>query len=351
MKNTLGILAIFVLLVAGAMLFSGCGQKTDNTATTVQQTEQSALEEPKDEGSSVAKPWIQVVKEGVFLASTGTDKIALKTGDELNEGAIVETDETGLANISFPDGSVARLDAGTRITMVAGTYDTKNQTLIVKIKLTAGNIWSKIMKLATPESVWEVKTSNAVAAVRGTAFGMSHIKGKTRIIGSEHTIRVFLVDPKTGQLIESQSADLSEDKYLEITSDLIAKYLSGEKTLLSGITSISKDVLKENWIIQSLNADQRINARIKAMEDSGLTDIQALELYREEISQEYQTYLRTTQEDPVYEVVSSTGKTATGTGSVNLLDVSADSGVVTDSESNITIEPDTGSNDVTGAGR
>jgi len=130
-------------------------------------------------GEPILKPWIEVVVPSVFVSNEdGSLKRELKTGDEIEAGAIVEVTKRGEANIYFPDGSVARLDEGTKISIDAASYDPKSKTLVVRVQLLIGRVWSKIFSLATPESMWEVKTSNAVATVRGTAFSMSSYPGK-----------------------------------------------------------------------------------------------------------------------------------------------------------------------------
>lgn len=127
----------------------------------------------------ILSPWVEVVIPSVFVSNEdGSLKRELKTGDEVGVGAFVEVAKGGEANIYFPDGSVARLDAGTKISIDAASYDPKSKTLVVKVQLLIGRVWSKIFSLATPESTWEVKTSNAVATVRGTAFSMSSYPGR-----------------------------------------------------------------------------------------------------------------------------------------------------------------------------
>ncbi len=284
MKKTIGILALFIVLIAGAMLFSGCGKKSDNSDIKDGNTQK--IEDQSDNSEFIiGKPWIQVVKEGVFLVVADAENKVLKTGDEIDNGATIETDEHGLANVFFPDGSVARLDSQTKITVLTGDFNEKTKTLTVRIKLVAGNLWSKIMKLATPESVWEVQTTNAVAAVRGTAFGMSFFEGNTRVIGSEHNIEVNPVNPETGDVIESQRVVVEEQKYLEISDVLALNYASGEKYLTDSIKQINDVLLSEEWIRNSQEADREINNRLQSFEESGLTSDQALERYRETIKE------------------------------------------------------------------
>ncbi|MCX6781795.1 MAG: FecR domain-containing protein [Candidatus Magasanikbacteria bacterium] len=345
MKHTIGILAIFVLLIAGAMLFSGCGKKTAETNLNVQQTEEQKGDQTKDTGTMASKPWIQVIKDGAFLITSNTEKIVLKTGDEVDAGVTIETDKNGLANIFFSDGSVARLDSQTKITISAGMYDVKTKTLTVRIKLIVGNLWSKIMKLATPESVWEVRTTNAVAAVRGSAFGMSYSRGKTRIIGSEHIIAVNAVNPETDEVIGNQQAAVEEDKYLEIFDATVLDYASIGKEISEDVKQVGDAVLGEEWVKSSLEADEKINDRLQAIEDGGMTSEEALDEYREEIIKEFEQFTSANPDDVVFDIVTSSDD------SINLLDVEApvdDAGVVEpgsadDSGTEIIIEPDTGS--------
>jgi len=159
---------LFAVVLGGIFLFGG-----DKSA-------------PVDTG---ALPWVEVLKPGVFSAAR-----ELKTGDELRTPATIKTNSTGLANIYFPDGSVARLDSNTELVLEEGSYDGADKTLRVKM-----------LELATPRSSWEVKTANAVATVRGTAFGVEYISGKTTVVGSEHSVAVANLDQNTSTiLLESQ---------------------------------------------------------------------------------------------------------------------------------------------------
>lgn len=353
MKNTLGILAIFIMLVAGAMLFSGCGRKeannkVDQSAAVEQNIEENGVE------SAVNKPWVQVLKDGVFL-SVNSSKTALKTGDEINRGDVIETDKNGLANIYFPDGSMARLDSKTIIILNDGLYDAGNKTLIVRMKLVAGNVWSKIMALATPESIWEVKTTNAVAAVRGSAFGMSFYTGKTRIIGSEHQIIVRPIDPKTEEVIEGQEAVVEEEKYLVITSGSVLDYASGKRKISEDVLVADERLMGEDWIRSSVEADALINAKLQKLKETGLDNDAALERYRIEVINNFRPYLNVLDDSAAHRIVTSSDNSIDNSG-LNLLDVGVSSqdntagsepgagSDQTEGGSEIIIEPDSGSN-------
>lgn len=318
MKRELSILVIFVTLLAGAMLFSGCGSKNSEEATAMPPiTPPVVQQEPAKTLPVISKPWVQISKGGAFLvvqatSTTGTIKTALKTGDELNEGDQIETDKTGLANIYFPDGSVARLDTETRLTITSALYVPNSKTLVVRLKLAAGSVWSKIMKLATPESVWEVNSTNAVAAVRGSAFGMSVRGGKLRVVGSEHRIVVDLIDPKTGLLIKGQEAFVAENDYLDITPEELAAYIKGEKKVGDSVERIPAGTLEESWVKSSLVADKKINDRLLKLEADGASNDQALDAYRASVIEEFYPLVNAEQENADMEVGVSAVTTTPG---------------------------------------
>lgn len=175
MKKTLfwwGVVVVIIILLA-AWAFSYINDRED----------------PDGFGSL---PWIEVVADDVFVQNT-TDGEAVfaQTGDELPDGAIIFTSETGAARIHFPDGSFARLDPASSLTITSVSFDPNNDELLVRMMLASGTVWSKVVSLATEDSLWEVRTSQAVAAVRGTAFGVDvDTDIDTRVIGIEDEVAV-----------------------------------------------------------------------------------------------------------------------------------------------------------------
>jgi hypothetical protein len=332
MKRTIGIIIIFVTFVAGAMLLTGCGNK--KTAEQTQPVENiAATTTPAEEQPQISKPWIQVVKAGVFMIADSASSVVLNSGDELNEGVLVETDTTGLANIVFPDGSVARLDSNTSVIISVGSYNEDTKTLSVRLKLAAGNLWSKIMTLATPESFWEVQTSNAVAAVRGTAFGVSFAKDTTTIIGSEHQVTVRAINPETRAVIAEQDAIVDEGKYVVITAANIESLVKKTARLADWIKVTPKIILDQAWIKSALSADARINTQLKSAESMGLTEVQSQELYVDTIIEEKaasQNNAATTTDD------GTTATTTIDSGAAIDVATTTDDGVAT---TTMTIKP------------
>jgi hypothetical protein len=94
----------------------------------------------------------------------GSSEVVKKAPVLLNEGDRVSTAE-GTAVVTFAEGSVIRLEAQSQ---AAVTSDSGSFMLI---RLSAGKLWAKVSKIAGRK--FEVRTENAVAAVRGTEFSMT----------------------------------------------------------------------------------------------------------------------------------------------------------------------------------
>ena len=61
-------------------------------------------------------------------------------------------------------------------------YDKKTENKNVKVNLGVGKLWANVKKLLTPDSSFEVKTSNAVAGVRGTVYRVNVEEDKSAMV-------------------------------------------------------------------------------------------------------------------------------------------------------------------------
>jgi hypothetical protein len=107
----------------------------------------------------------------------------------------------------------------------------------------------------TPESYWEVQTTNAVAAVRGTSFGVSYIPGQTTIIGSVHLINVSAVDPQSKKIVENNGAFVGENQYIKINTQEIKSLLTSVK-LNSKVKTYSTKIKSDPWVVKSKEEDK-----------------------------------------------------------------------------------------------
>lgn len=268
---------LYISIIAAAFVFVGfgCSKKTVGN----EQNMPAENNKTGEMSAAVSKPWIEVVSaSSTLFDSEGKVTRELFTGDELEPGSIIGTDKNGLANIYFPDGSVARLDSNTKMTLEIGNYDADSRTLMVRIQLASGKIWSKILKLATPGSFWEVKTSNTVAAVRGTAFGVAFQSGKTRIITAENKVAVKPLDVGTGEPILEKATLVSQGQFLEITP-LLIKQIQTDKSItdLSAKVQVAPAyVLDEVWVKRAAGEDALLDSRIEQLRVQGMSDDEAI---------------------------------------------------------------------------
>src|SRR3989344_1994972 len=258
----------------------------------------------------LTKPWIEVAVQGVFELAEDqkTEKRELFTGDELENGAVVGVREGALANIYFPDGSVARLDSGTRLVVESGDFDEKSDKLNVRLNLLWGRVWSKVITVLTPESVWEVKTTNAVAVVRGTAFGVEYIEeGKSNVVGYENKVEVKLIDPETKKIMPAVAMIVEAKKSLEVTKSAIehmkTHIASGELSKAASavatkvatkagqpimeVKQASEKVLSQNWVKRGISADEKLNQKIRDMKEKIQDQREAVKEVRKEIQEEF----------------------------------------------------------------
>ena len=257
MKKALVICAIAIFIIGGFILIQKLKIRNASHASTIITTNTAVV-------ATNAPPIIHILRGKAYR----TDDTG-KRGKELHNGApltiipiTIKVISGGLANINFPDGSMARIDGGTTFTIEKSGYDAMTGKSNTSIFLTIGKIWSKVVELATLDSSWEVQTSNAVATVRGTAFN-SIVKGKKAMFtGSENTVAIMPIDPKTHERLQDQEVLVTRDEEVEISSDQLDDIASHKQKMI--IETHKADIAVDEWINQNEDEDTTVN---EAMHD------------------------------------------------------------------------------------
>jgi len=255
---------------------------------------------------------LEVIQGQTTVSLSGQEKtLSAPLNQEIDKDATITTLAASQANIIFPSGSMARLDENTTVSLT--DFSDSGQSILVKLKLEAGNLWSRVQRLADKETDYEVETSNTVAVVRGTSFNMFFGQGKTKLEVLSNKVSLKALDPQTGQFVPGAEAEVEAGKYVEADqampsvaqkpleakqmapqdmdrpwfknnlekdkkiNELVAKNLSGETTLitkealkqfvLSEMISIKREVLKKENILQSKQkaADKTANPRASSL--------------------------------------------------------------------------------------
>ncbi len=263
----IALVVIVVLAVGGFYLYSG-----------------STHTEPQVSSVS-AKAWAEIVSPSMSNLSQENVKIKdLQTGDEVSAGSKVEAGPVGLGNIYLPDGSVARVEAGAKLNIDDSQYDEKSQKVTTRLALSAGRVWVKVFGLVTPDSVWEVKTSNVVATVRGTAFGVEYKKGQTLILGSQGKVSVAVIDPKTKLIIGSSTVFVTADTAVIIKDSDISNIADGRSSIV--VKPIPPELKNDEWVKRSVLADQKFDAMKADLQKKGVENEDIRESFIKEIKKQ-----------------------------------------------------------------
>lgn len=92
-------------------------------------------------------------------------------GDAVTSTDVIETGPGSQVTIEWFSGARTALDANTKLTVDEASVDPSNwEKQRVRLTLTAGRVWSRILKLLDPSSTYEMSYGGVVAGVRGTAF-------------------------------------------------------------------------------------------------------------------------------------------------------------------------------------
>jgi hypothetical protein len=202
------------------------------------------------------------------------NKIKLSLGDKIVSGEIVETDSSGDLILRMPDNSELRISENTKIVLQKVEIDknaTNNQnTQKVTVYLDFGKVWSKVKSLSNSQSSWEIETSNAVATVRGTSFGLEKSATNTRVIGAENTVAVRKKTKNnnnnnaasssatnsqkttTKETAEEKELLIKEGNYVDIFEDEVEKNRSKDHKV---IKKIPDEMKQDKWMQKELGSD------------------------------------------------------------------------------------------------
>lgn len=123
---------------------------------------------PAGAASKPATGTLTIEAPGVTVLKKGGDTFAkAKAAQKIAVGDTVQTDATGLAQITFKDGTLTRLDHNTVFTL--DELSNKTGSRAVEGTVSAGQTWNRVQKLSESET-FEQKGNGATAAVLGTSF-------------------------------------------------------------------------------------------------------------------------------------------------------------------------------------
>ena len=110
-----------------------------------------------------------VVRKASIKTSESAKWENAKAGQAVSEGAHLKTGKNSRLELKMVDGSVLRLGPSSEIQLKSAKFAAGGQKQF-SAKVIAGKAWAAVTKLFGFKSFFKLKTSNAVAGVRGTQF-------------------------------------------------------------------------------------------------------------------------------------------------------------------------------------
>lgn len=109
---------------------------------------------------------------------------------EVRSGDHIRTGEDGGAQIRWGDRGVTRLDPNSEVTVDTVEGGDALLSASLKLHLESGRIWNRMLKVLDLDGGMSVETSDVVATVRGTAFGVGKKDDSTEIAVTESVVSV-----------------------------------------------------------------------------------------------------------------------------------------------------------------
>jgi hypothetical protein len=112
---------------------------------------------------------LTVYQPAASVARSGGDYSTATTGEQVQAGDKVKTDEKGRAAIQLPDGTLTRLASQTELTLDAAQFAKNGNLHDVKITERIGRTFTSVQHLVSG-ATFQIAGQSAVASVRGTRF-------------------------------------------------------------------------------------------------------------------------------------------------------------------------------------
>lgn len=160
---------------------------------------------------------------------------------ELPDKSFIKTSIGALAHVIFNDNSMISLDENTEIQV---NYSATSRDIVQ----TSGNTWHRIQKL-TDNSAYQVETSNTLATVRGTTFGVKiENPTQTSLYVTESQVEVNQTALENGKKVKKATQMVNEGKHLGIPD------FGGDKK--PDLTDISAEKKNTPWFKRNKVIDE-----------------------------------------------------------------------------------------------
>ncbi len=125
--------------------------------------------------------------------------IPLDQSVDVRMGDAIRTGADGKAEIRWGDRGITRIDSNAQIVIQdVPKRDIPATGLLIKLRVSSGRVWSRMLKLLDVQSAMQVEGGGIVATIRGTAFGVATHATTTEVAVTDSVVRVVPVQSDAG---------------------------------------------------------------------------------------------------------------------------------------------------------
>jgi len=162
------LLLVLLTSLVGAGCFAGLRAPSRTTSRTTAAQDVEVI----DTGVGIVGT-LRAGADSLVTVTRSGESVRAETEMEVAYGDTIKVSE-GTATLSYVGTGVSELSEGTTLTLEFPTLDEPEEdgddSLFVRLKLTAGSVWTRLERLLGDDESFEVSGNSVVATVRGTAF-------------------------------------------------------------------------------------------------------------------------------------------------------------------------------------
>lgn len=291
LKKTLGLIAILILVLVGEIVWLSQSDIQGKWMSSIEKNVDRSSYAPSFGSDGSTSDWLdessdpgtEFTGEAGSVASLGDAQgqvSVLRDGVTMElmpfmglvAGDVIETGADGKAEIIWTGYGRTLVAANSKLTITDAKLDETDNGIIAKMKLEAGRVWTRLEKLLSTGSSFEVKASNVVATVRGTSFGVGMDQpGRVEVKVAESNVQVArTVSADSDEIVGSpvmlgamQRMDMTEGETLMPKPlQMSSKEMEADLFLMDGNMPVPVEYLDMEWmafvemIINSIPPDQ-----------------------------------------------------------------------------------------------
>ncbi|MEI7512017.1 MAG: FecR domain-containing protein [Candidatus Uhrbacteria bacterium] len=170
-----------------------------------------------------------------------SDYVLVKQGVEIAEGSSIRTGSDAAATVSWFGDAESRIGSDSEIKLISASTDEEQGTAL-RIRLEAGRMWSRVMRVLDLGADVTVETNDVVATVRGTSFDMEKKMAQPT--------KIWVAD----SVVEASGASVAakKDGFFVAEGNMASFGGSGQTTAVQPLTDSDKD---SEWFKTNHQAD------------------------------------------------------------------------------------------------